>query len=80
MVLEQVFLKCWGGEGWHFPYLNFFKFITFTFRNYLVIILISSNIVLYIWRKKIFFLLPSIYELKSLLLSKNKLVGMCKKG
>ena len=35
MVQGQVFLKGWGGGGWHFPYLIFSRFIIFTFRIFL---------------------------------------------
>ena len=48
MVQEEVFLK----EGdWHFSYLIFLRFIIFASWNYFTL----CKIVLYIWRKIIFF-------------------------
>ena len=40
-----------GQVGWNFSYLIFWRFIIFTFRNYITL----CKIVLCIWRKTIFF-------------------------
>ena len=54
MVQGQVFLKGWGGGGWHFPYLIFSRFIIFTFRNYLLTLPFAK--LCYLFEEKCFFL------------------------
>ena len=64
MVQGQVFLK----GGWHFSYLIFSRFIIFTFRYYFTL----CKIVLYIWRKIIFFCHHNFMKKGHSKLSKNE--------
>ena len=68
MVQGQVFLKGW------LALLICSKFIIFIFRNFFTL----CKIVLYIWRKKIFFCHHNFMRKSHSKLPKNELVCMCK--
>ena len=70
MVQGEVFLK--GGNGGNFPYLIFSRFIIFTFSNYFTL----YKIVLWIWRKMIFFCHHNFMTNVHFKLSKNETENM----